>query len=265
MALPEQSANDLEHESSDAARSPDFVRIDQLTALGINQGDVKKLMDGGYHTVAGLTMDTVKNLSDVKGLSEAKVIKILEAARQLDTLSGIITAKDFERHREQTIAHISSGSTAIDTLLGGGFETQALCEIYGEAKSGKSQLCHTIAVTAQLHETHGGKVMYLDTENTFRPQRIRQIAARFGVDPEQTLENINFARVPNSEALVNILPMVVALMAEQQYRLLIVDSVMAHFRVDFSVRSTDLSVGRRAQPAPTVPLFPTYVSLAWLI
>ena len=107
--------------------------------------------------------------------------------------------------RRQNLLRLTTGSNDLDTLLGGGIESQQICEVYGEFRSGKSQLCHTLAVTGQHPKINGKvqqeqyKVVYIDTESTFRPERITQIAKRFGADPQQTLNNIIVARVFNHE------------------------------------------------------------------
>ncbi|CAE6489171.1 unnamed protein product, partial [Rhizoctonia solani] len=111
---------------------------------------------------------------------------------------------------------------------------------YGEFRTGKTQLAHTLSVMAQLPLEMGGasgKVTYIDTEGTFRPDRIRAIADRFGVDPEQTLENITYARAYNSEHQMELIQEAGIRFAEEKnFRLLIVDSIMALFRTDYSGR-----------------------------
>ncbi|KAK7541063.1 DNA recombination and repair protein Rad51 [Phyllosticta citribraziliensis] len=115
----------------------------------------------------------------------------------------------------------------------------SLCEVYGEFRCGKTQLSHTMSVIAQLPKEMGGadgKVAYIDTEGTFRPERIAQIAERFGVDPDQTLDNIIYARAVNSEHQHELLNRLSESFATNEYRLLIVDSIMALFRVDYTGR-----------------------------
>jgi RecA/RadA recombinase len=95
--------------------------------------------------------------------------------------------------------HLSYPTTqqAFDAILGGGVETGSITEAYGEFRTGKTQLSHTLAVTCQLGFEQGGgqgKCIYLDTEGNFRPERIEKIAERFGLDPEATLDNIIVAR-----------------------------------------------------------------------
>ncbi|KAG4998315.1 hypothetical protein JHK84_029343 [Glycine max] len=204
-----------------------FEAIDKLIAQGINAGDVKKLQDAGIYTCNGLMMHTKKNLTGIKGLSEAKVDKICEAAEKLVNF-GYITGSDALLKRKSVI-RITTGSQALDELLGGGVETSAITEAFGEFRSGKTQLAHTLCVSTQLPTNMrggNGKVAYIDTEGTFRPDRIVPIAERFGMDPGAVLDNHQY----------NLLLGLAAKMSEEPFRLLIVDSVIALFRVDFSGR-----------------------------
>lgn len=115
----------------------------------------------------------------------------------------------------------------------------SISEVYGEFRCGKTQLSHTMSVIAQLPKEMGGgegKVAYIDTEGTFRPERIAQIAERFGLDAESTQENIAYARALNSEHQLELLNTLSKEFAAGQYRLLVIDSIMNCFRVDFSGR-----------------------------
>ncbi|EDK45344.1 meiotic recombination protein DMC1 [Lodderomyces elongisporus NRRL YB-4239] len=115
----------------------------------------------------------------------------------------------------------------------------SITEVFGEFRCGKTQLCHTLCVAAQLPKDLGGgegRVAYIDTEGTFRPERIRAIANRFGVDPDNCLENISYARALNSEHQIELVEQLGNELAEGTYSLLIVDSILACFRVDYSGR-----------------------------
>ncbi|KAI0719937.1 DNA recombination and repair protein Rad51 [Cerioporus squamosus] len=118
--------------------------------------------------------------------------------------------------------------------------SQSITEVYGEFRTGKTQLAHTMSVVAQLPPDMGGasgKVAYIDTEGTFRPDRIRSIADRFGVDGDMALENILYARAHNSEHQMELINECSIRFAEDKdFRLLIVDSIMALFRADYSGR-----------------------------
>ncbi|XP_042489076.1 meiotic recombination protein DMC1 homolog isoform X1 [Macadamia integrifolia] len=219
-----------------------FEAIDKLIAQGINAGDVKKLQDAGIYTCNGLMMHTKKSLTGIKGLSEAKVDKICEAAEKMVNF-GYVTGSDLLLRRK-SVVRITTGSHALDELLGGGIETLAITEAFGEFRSGKTQLAHTLCVSTQpkflqlpLNMRGGnGKVAYIDTEGTFRPDRIVPIAERFGMDAGAVLDNIIYARAYTYEHQYNLLLGLASKMSEEPFRLLIVDSVIALFRVDFTGR-----------------------------
>ncbi|CAG9315034.1 unnamed protein product [Blepharisma stoltei] len=213
------------------------IPIQRLKDFGINQSDITKLQDAGFQTIESIAFSTRKVLLAVKGISEAKADKISEAARKLYPM-GFISASDQYEIRKNLI-YITTGSTELDKLLGGGLETGALTELFGEFRTGKTQICHTLAVTSQLPTSNGGaagKVMYIDTEGTFRPDRIESIAKRFGLDPQTTLDNIGYARAFNSDHQLQLLIQAAAIMAESHYALLIVDSATALYRTDYTGR-----------------------------
>lgn len=184
-------------------------------------------------------------MAKIKGLSEAKVEKIKEAASKLMN-PGFVSALAQSEMREKVI-HISTGSKAFDEMLGGGISTMSMTEVFGEFRTGKTQLSHTLCVTAQLSRDQGGgegKVAYIDTEGTFRPERIKSIAERFGLDPIECLENISYVRALNSEHQHEVVEQLGLYLAEGTYKVIIVDSIIALFRVDYSGRG---ELGERQQ------------------
>ncbi|PWA21874.1 hypothetical protein CCH79_00015670, partial [Gambusia affinis] len=230
-----------------------------------NMADIKKLKSVGICTVKGIQMTTRKALCNIKGLSEAKVEKIKEAAGKMLNV-GFQTAFEYSARRKQ-VFHVTTGSQEFDKLLGGGIESMAITEAFGEFRTGKTQLSHTLCVTAQLPGEDGysgGKVIFIDTENTFRPDRLRDIADRFNVDHDAVLDNVLYARAYTSEHQMELLDFVAAKFHEEGgvFKLLvshkplidfllrqegsltsfilkhseIIDSIMALFRVDFSGR-----------------------------
>jgi meiotic recombination protein DMC1 len=216
-----------------------FQDVDILQNHGINASDLKKLKAAGICTVKGIQMTTRKKLCNIKGISEAKVDKIKEAAGKI-SLSGFLTALEYSDKRKM-VFRISTGSQELDKLLGGGMESMAITEVFGEFRTGKTQLSHTLCVTAQLPNKSGysgGKVVFLDTENTFRPDRLREIADRFNLDHSAMLDNVLYARAYTSEHQMELLDCVAAKFHEEPgvFKLLIVDSIMALFRVDYSGR-----------------------------
>ncbi|CDZ97916.1 dna repair protein rad51 [Phaffia rhodozyma] len=238
----------------------------KLSESGISPADCKKLQDAGLHTVESVAFTPKKTLIGIKGISEAKADKILIEANKLVPM-GFTTATEFHQRRSELVC-ISTGSKVLDTLLGGtfilstplrhyrrvtkasgpslvysvnagGIETGAITELIGEFRTGKSQLCHTLAVTCQLPITMGGgegKCLYIDTEGTFRPVRVLAVAERFGLNGEEVLDNIAYARAYNSDHQQKLLLQASAMMAESRFSLLIVDSCTSLYRVDFSGR-----------------------------
>lgn len=148
------------------------------------------------------------------------------------------TATEFHQRRAEII-QLSTGSTELDKLLQGGIETGSITELFGEFRTGKSQLCHTLAVTCQLPIDQGGgegKCLYIDTEGTFRPERLVAIAERYGLSSEDVLDNVAYARAYNSDHQMALLAQASAMMAESRYALLVVDSATALFRTDYTGR-----------------------------
>mmetsp|Transcript_18887 Transcript_18887/g.37922 ORF Transcript_18887/g.37922 Transcript_18887/m.37922 type:complete len:206 (+) Transcript_18887:135-752(+) len=177
-----------------------FQNIETLEEHGINANDLQKLKDAGYHTIESIAHATIRKLSEVKGISEAKVNKLKDIVRAM-VPSEFKTAADALEDRKAMVT-LSTGSVELDKLLEGGIETGSITEVFGEFRTGKTQLCHTLCVTCQLAVTDGGaegKAMYIDTEGTFRPERLQAIAERFNMDPIATLENVAYARAHNSE------------------------------------------------------------------
>ncbi|KAL4239459.1 Meiotic recombination protein dmc1 [Mactra antiquata] len=216
-----------------------FQDIDMLQNHGINVADIKKLKQAGICTIKGVQMTTRKKLCNIKGISEAKMEKIKEAANKLID-PGFLTALEYADKRKQCF-HITTGSQELDKLIGGGIESMAITEAFGEFRTGKTQLSHTLCVTAQLPGANGytgGKVVFIDTENTFRPDRLRDIADRFNLDQSAVLDNVLYARAYTSEHQYELMDYVAAKFYEESgvFKLLIVDSIMALFRVDFSGR-----------------------------
>lgn len=176
---------------------------------------------------------------DVKGISEQKAQKLKDLIKtnQLVALGFQTATTRLECMKDMIL--ISTGSNDLDTLLGGGIETGSLTELFGEFRTGKTQLCHTLCVTAQRPLDQGGaegRVIYVDTEGTFRPQKLVAIAERFQMNPEEVLDNIICARAHNSEQQLELLSDAAALMSESRFALLVVDSATALYRTDYSGR-----------------------------
>lgn len=211
--------------------------ISALEGSGVTAADLKKLAEAGFTTAESIAFATKKQLIDVKGISEAKADKIMTAASQVVPM-GFCSATDFHQQRQDMVS-ITTGATELDKLLAGGIETGSVTEMFGEFRTGKTQLCHTLAVTCQLQIEQGGgagKCLWIDTEGTFRPERIIPIAERFGLDANDVMDNIAYARAYNTDHQMQLLVNAAAMMSETRYALLIVDSSTNLYRTDYSGR-----------------------------
>lgn len=206
---------------------------------GIGPGIAAKLEAAGVYDLMGLAVMSPAALSELAGVGEAVARKAIQAARGMMSL-GFSDGVEFAKKRAD-VHYITTGSKNVDTLLGGkGVETRALTEAYGAFGSGKSQLGFTLAVTVQLPQDKGGangKAVFIDTEGTFRAERIRQIAEGMGAQPEKVLKNILVARAFNSDHQILLMDKVGELIKNgEPIRLIIIDSLTAHFRAEFAGR-----------------------------
>ena len=240
MAAAMQAAPDMEAQIQGAqVEEEQFgpLLVATLEQHGIAATDVKKLVAAGFYTVESVVYAPKKKLMEVKGISEQKADKIqLEAMKLVPT--GFTTATEMHLKRSQII-QITTGSKELDKLLNGGFETGSITELFGEFRTGKSQLCHTIAVTCQLPIDNGGaegKCLYIDTEGTFRPERLLAVAERFGLQGNDVLDNVAYARAYNSDHQLTLLTQAAAMMSESRYAVVVVDSATALYRTDYSGR-----------------------------
>lgn len=211
--------------------------IKVLERNGITANDIKKLEEAGYYTVESVAYTPKKHLASIKGISEAKADLILQEASKLVAM-GFKTATEIHQIRSNII-FISTGSTELDRLLGGGIETGSITEIFGEFRTGKTQLCHTLAVNCQLPIDMGGaegRCIYIDTEGTFRPERLVAVAQKYDITGEAVLNHVACARAYNTDHQTQLLIHASAMMTESRYALLIVDSATGLYRTDYSGR-----------------------------
>ncbi len=175
-------------------------------------------------------MATARELEPV-GVSEKKAFQIIEAARSSLGIS-FVRADELYKMR-QTVLRLTTGSKAVDKMVDGGLETQTITEFYGEYGSGKSQFCHQLCVNVQLPPERGGlngAALYVDTENTFRLERIIQMSKHLGLDPEQVVKNIIYAEAFTSDHQMFLLENADEIIKANNIKLIIVDSLTAHFR-----------------------------------
>lgn len=205
---------------------------------GVGEKFANKLRDAGFRSIESIATASVGNLKEA-GFGESSAIKLITAAQDNIDM-GFETGLDVKEKRKE-IGKLTLGSEEFDKLLGGGIETQAITEVFGKFGSGKTQVALQLAVSAQLPKEQGGLeqgVIYIDTENTFRPERITQIAKAHELDPEEVLENIQTARAYNSDHQIILAEKAAEICEEKEIGLLVVDSLTAHFRAEYSGRGT---------------------------
>src|SRR3989338_5767479 len=204
---------------------------------GVGAATAEKLEAAGFRDLLSVAVATLGELVETAGVTEAVARKMINAARDSMKM-GFETGMDVLRKREG-VSKFSTGSEAFNALMGGGFETGAITECFGEFGSGKTQIGHLLCVNV-LKDDPEAHVVYIDTENTFRPERIKQFAEGADLDVEDTLNRIMVARAFNSDHQMLLAEKVESLIAEQgkKVRLVVVDSLTSHFRAEFIGRGT---------------------------
>jgi DNA repair protein RadA len=208
-------------------------RYERLEDLDIGSATSKKLRELGYNTVESLAMATAKELEKA-GIGKKNAEKLIRKARSCMPLQ-FIRGDELVKMR-QNVLRLTTGSSMMDKLLGGGIESQSITEFYGEYGSGKSQICHQLCVNVQLPPEQGGldgAALYIDTENTFRTERIFQMAKNLGLDPEEAIKKIIFAEAYTSDHQMFLLENADKVIKENGVRLIIVDSLTSHFRSEY--------------------------------
>lgn len=206
---------------------------------GVGKVTAQKLRSAGYYTVESVAVAPARELSETIGIGVDKAMDLSIRAREMLQIR-FLTASELLEHRKE-VARLTTGSRSLDNLLGGGVETQAVLELAGAYGVGKTQICHTLCVTVQLPTEEGGLgggALYVDTEGTFRPERVVQIAETREFDPHQVLKNIVVARAFNSDHQILIVEKADELLRARNIKLVVVDSVVSHFRSEYIGRES---------------------------
>ncbi|MEE9612894.1 MAG: DNA repair and recombination protein RadA [Desulfatiglandales bacterium] len=204
---------------------------------GVGDATAEKLREAGFKTVESIAVASISSLKNASGMGETTAQKVVSSARSMLDM-GFMTGTEVWEKR-QNLERITTGSEVFDQLLGGGVETQAITEFFGEFGSGKTQICHQLAVTTQLTETDlglGKGTLYVDTENTFRPERIVHMSEAVGLNPKEVLEKILVARAYTSDQQVLMVDQAEEMLTEKDIGLIVVDSLTSQFRSDYSGR-----------------------------
>ena len=226
-----ENQKETEKQKQNRSNKKKYEFIEDLP--GVGPATAQKLRELGYHTVESLAMATARELDPV-GVSEKKAFQIIEAARSSIGIAFVRADELFKMR--QNVLRLTTGSKALDKIVDGGLETQTITEFYGEYGSGKSQICHQLCVNIQLPPERGGlngAALYVDTENTFRLERIVQMSKFLGLDPEKVAKNIIYAEAYTSDHQMFLLENADEIIKANNIKLIIVDSLTAHFRSEY--------------------------------
>ena len=201
---------------------------------GVGGKTAEKLRDAGYEELMSIATMSSGELGEVADLGDKKAQSIItESRKHLDI--GFESGKErFDQRKE--MKRITTSSSNFDEVVGGGIETQCITEVYGEYGSAKTQLSHQLAVNVQLPEENGGlgrEAIYIDTEDTFTPTRIEQMAEAKDMDVDEVLENIHVARAFNSDHQMLLTDQAQEICQNNDIGLIVVDSLTAQFRSDY--------------------------------
>ncbi|MBS3108751.1 DNA repair and recombination protein RadA [Candidatus Woesearchaeota archaeon] len=205
---------------------------------GVGAATAEKLKEAGYDSLLSVAVATPREIVQASGVGETVARKIINTAR--DKMEMGFESGDELLKKRENIERISTGSKAVDALLGGGVETNTITEMYGAFGSGKSAIAHVLAVNSILPREQGGingMTIWIDTESTCRPERIKQIAETRGLNAEDVLKNIKIGRAFNSDHQMLMVDKIEEMIKNgNNIKLVIVDSLMNHFRSEFSGR-----------------------------
>jgi DNA repair protein RadA len=216
----------------------------------VDQNLLLKLKGVGIESISNLATTTAPELLEdyystydntTRGIDVETISHAIVKAQQKLIEDGLLQ-KDFSSAENmlevrKRLAKITTGSQSLDSFLGGGIETQALTEVAGEFGSGKSQLCYTLCATANMSDKNNG-IIFVDTENTFRAERIHQIAESRGLDAEEVLRRISVCKIYYSSHLEAVVRSLAKYIEQFRARLVIIDSIISLHRAEFAGRET---------------------------
>ena len=247
-SMENESNNDIAQKSNTniiSESSSPIIDLEIQDIEGIGPTTAKKLKEAGIVSVMDLAVTSSDELAVDLNTSKDSAASFIMAAQKLLRESNVLEKEfvtaDTALEKRKSMLRCSSGSTALDELLLGGVETQAVTEFYGEFGSGKSQICHTLCATARQPITAGGLdggIIYIDTEGTFRPERVEQIARARGLDPSQILKSVAVCKIYNSSHLELIIKDLGKYINDFKAKMVIIDSIISLHRAEYAGRGT---------------------------
>jgi DNA repair protein RadA len=206
---------------------------------GVGDTTVKKLREAGIVSIRILAVYPITKLMEDAGIGEKTAQKIIKAAQDIENMG--FKSADIIWEKRKHLNRLTTNSANLDEILAGGIEPGSVTEFYGEYRTGKTQIAHQLCVNVQLPYEEGGlegNALYIDTEATFRPERIIHMAEAKGLDYNKTLKNIIVGRAYNSDHQVLLIKEASKIVKEKNIKLVVVDSIIGHFRSEYIGRGT---------------------------
>ncbi|MFW9823308.1 MAG: DNA repair and recombination protein RadA [Candidatus Thorarchaeota archaeon] len=232
-----ENDGDLEDQENQYDRDESVNAVKNLP--GVGEATLNKLIKAGFNSLESIAYTPPSIIKDESGLGDKTTEKLIKASMEQLNI-GFKSADVIWEHRKN-IARIDTGSQELDDLLGGGVETGSVIEFFGEFRTGKTQIMHQLCVNVQLPKEKGGldaRALYIDTEGTFRPERIIQMAEGLDLDYQKVLKNIIFGRAYNSDHQILLIKEASNLIKEKNIKLIVIDSLIGHFRSEYIGRGT---------------------------
>ena len=206
---------------------------------GVGEATLNKLIKAGFNSLESIAYTPPKIIKDESGLGDKTIEKLIKASMEQLGL-GFKSAEAVWEHRKN-ISRVTTGSQELDDVLHGGIETGSVIEFFGEYRTGKTQIMHQLCVNVQLPKEKGGlegRALYIDTEGTFRPERIIQMSEGLDLDYKEVLKNIVYGRAYNSDHQILLVKEATSLIKEKNIKLIVIDSLIGHFRSEYIGRGT---------------------------
>jgi DNA repair protein RadA len=226
-----------EKQKKDESKSEKEITLDDLP--GVGEATLKKLKDAGIISVRTLAVYPLIKLMDDAGIGEKTALKLIKAAQDVEKMGFKSADVIWEKRRQ--LNRLTTSSQNLDDLLGGGVEPGSVTELFGEYRTGKTQIAHQLCVNVQLPYEKGGlegNALYIDAEGTFRPERIIQMSNALDLDYSEILKNIVIGRAYNSDHQVLLAREAARIIKGKNIKLVIVDSIIGHFRSEYVGRGT---------------------------
>ena len=235
--MAKKNAESKEDEQNGTIKTEIVYNLKDLP--GVGDTTVKKLQDSGIISIRTLAIYPITKLMEDAGIGEKTAKKIIKAAQDIENMG--FKSADIIWEKRKHLNRLTTNSANLDEILAGGIEPGSVTEFYGEYRTGKTQIAHQLCVNVQLPYEEGGlegNALYIDTEATFRPERIIHMAEAKDLDYNKTLKNIIVGRAYNSDHQVLLIQEASKIIKEKNIKLVIVDSIIGHFRSEYIGRGT---------------------------